>query len=461
MKTSNRKRLLFLLMTVVTMFLGLSVYLVYFQLFRAEALDHHSANKRNRVDESVVERGSIFDRHGTLLAKAVKTEAGWDRESLFPINYAHLIGYHSDQYGKSGLEQSYDDFLLNNRESDIFGKILKVVSDTTKGNHLKLTIDQSLQSYVSEQLAKHRGAIVVLNAKSGEVLAMASRPSFNSQKVDDNWLKIIEDESAPLLNRATQGLYVPGSVMKIISAVAIIESGVDQDYTDTGSEVVDGYEFKNYQSKAFGAVNLEKALNRSVNTYFANKALAVGGDKFQEVAERFYLGKVIPFDVKSSLSKISFAGGMPETELAAGAFGQGKTLVTPLHMALAAAAIANEGQMMKPYLVQEITSAAGQLLRTTTPGKLSQVTDAITAEQVKAALISTAKLNKSAVSGAVVGGKTGTAQNETDKVHAWYAGFIEKGQETYAIAIVLEQEGQVAQDVAVPMAKKIFQQVIK
>lgn len=461
MKTSNRKRLLFLLMTVVTMFLGLSLYLVYFQLFRADALDHHAANKRNRVDETLVERGSITDRNGTLLAKAVKGEAGWDRESLFPINYAHLIGYHSGQYGKSGLEQSYDDFLLNNQDSDIFGKLLKAVTDTTKGNHLKLTIDQDLQSYVSEQLAKHRGAIVVLNARTGEVLAMASRPSFNSQQVDDNWLKIIEDGNAPLINRATQGLYVPGSIMKMISAVAIIESGIDQNYVDKGSEVVDGYEFKNYQSKAYGEVDLEEALNRSVNTYFANKAVAVGGEKFKEVAERFYLGKAIPFDIKTSQSKISYEAGMPLTELAASSFGQGKTLVTPLHMALAAAAIANEGQMMKPYLVQDITSAAGQLIRTTRPELLSQGTDAGTANQVKEYLISTAKVNKSTVSGAVVGGKTGTAQNETDKVHAWYAGFLEKGDQTYAIAVVLEQEGKVAQDVAVPMARKIFQQLIK
>lgn len=461
MKSSNRKRLLFLLMTVVTMFLGLSLYLVYFQLFRADALDHHSANKRNRVDESIVERGSIYDRNGTLLAKAVKSEAGWDRESLFPVHYAHLIGYHSNQYGKSGLEQSYDDFLLNNRDSDIFGKILKVVSDTTKGNHLRLTIDHKLQTYANEQLAKHRGAIVIMNAKSGEVLAMASRPSFNSQEVDDHWLEIIEDESAPLINRATQGLYVPGSVMKMISAVAIVESSIDRNYTDTGSEVIDGYEFKNYQSKAYGAVDLEKALNYSVNTYFANKAIAVGGDKFKEVAERFYLGKAIPFELKASASKISFSAGMSETELAAGAFGQGKTLVTPLHMALAAAAIANEGRMMKPYLVQEITSAAGQILRTAAPEKLSQATDALTANLVKEALISTAKLNKSAISGSVVGGKTGTAQNESDKVHAWYAGFIEKGEETFAIAVVLEQEGQVAQDVAVPIAKRLFQQVVK
>ena len=461
MKAKNRHRILFLLVIVVVLFLAVSVYLVYFQLAEAKQLAAHSLNRRNYIDETLVDRGNILDRSGAVLAESVPGEHGFTRLITYPVDMAHIVGYNSITYGKSGIEQSYNDYLLNIQDRDVVEKLRQVVTDGSQGNHVTLTIDHRLQLYANQLLAPYYGSIVALDATTGEVLAMASNPSFDSVMIDQNWSWIIEDQTGPLLNRASQGLYVPGSIMKIITAVAIEESGIDQSYLDQGAETVTGYTFINYNNAAYGEVDLKAALVHSINTYFANKGLAVGAEKMAEVAERFMIGQVVPFDLRTARSSSPYQPAMAEVDLAAAAFGQGTTQVTPLNMALASGAIANGGQMMKPQLVKDIRSPQGSLIRTITPESLSQVTSRSIADKLAGDLEAVVEANPAAgVWGARVGGKTGTAESQDGLVHAWFTGFIRLEGRDVALAVVLENQTLMGGDAASPIAGALFQWIL-
>ena len=461
MKSKNRSRILFLLIIVVLLFLSISVYLMYFQLMEAKTLASHGLNRRNSIDETWVDRGDILDRNGAVLASSEETESGYARYLTYPVDLAHIVGYRSQIYGRSGIEQSFNDYLLNIQDRDVFGKIRQIVTDHTKGNHVTLTIDHRLQIYANQLLGPYFGSIVAMDAKTGEILALASSPTFDSALVEDYWPVIIEDQSAPLLNRASQGLYIPGSIMKIISAVAIEESGIDQTYTDTGTETVTGYNFINYNNQAYGDIDLRQALVSSVNTYFARKGLEVGAEKMTEVAKRFLIGETIPFELRTSRSSSPYAAGMEDVDLAAASFGQGKTLVTPLNMALTSAAISNQGRMMTPHIVKEILSPQGSVVRRFSPSVLSEATTPTIANELREDLQAVVQANPAAsVAGALVGGKTGTAESQDGLAHAWFTGFIPLADRDVVVTVVLENQTATGGDVASPIASAMFQWIL-
>lgn len=457
MKSKNRNRILFLLVIVAVLFLAVSLYLVYFQLFEADELAANSLNRRNYIDESLVDRGDILDRTGQILVQSQATDTGYQRSVTYSVSLSHLIGYNSITYGKSGIEQSYNDYLLNIQDRDAVGKLRQVVTDGTVGNNLTLTIDHRLQLLANDLLKPYLGSIVVTDAKTGEVLAMASSPTFDSDWIDQNWSWIIEDQTAPLLNRATQGLYAPGSVMKLISAVAIQESGIDQSYVDTGEEMVTGYPFVNYNNAVYGEIGLRQALIHSANTYFANKSLQVGADKMAEVAGRFMIGEIIPFDLSTARSSSPYQSGMADVDLAAASFGQGTTMVSPLNMALVTGTIANGGTMMKPYLVSEIHSPQGSLIRRTTPEVLSEVTSRRNADELRADMQAVIEGTSAAIWSAPVGGKTGTAEAQDGLVHAWFTGFIPLDDRDITVTVVLENQTMTGAGAASPIAAQLFQ----
>lgn len=439
---SNRKRIYLLLISVILLFLGLSIYLVYFQVFEAEAMARHSANRRNWVDETTIQRGSILSRGDTVIAHSIEEGGSFRRIYDGGAVFAPITGYNSLVYGKTGLERAYNTELLNLTGDSLLGKLATALTEEGVGNDVKTTIDYSMQERAYAALEGYYGSMVVMDAKTGEVHAMVSKPSFNPQSINDDWLSINEREDGTLLNRATQGMYTPGSIMKMLSAVSILESGLDDSYEDTGSEVIDGFEVVNVDGNAYGSIDLEEALIYSSNTYFAHYAEAIGAESFKEVAERFGFNKPIDFDLPTVASKVSYEPGMEDSELAASSFGQGETLVTPLQMAMLSSAIANDGIMMKPMLVKEVISSKGVSVEENRPSSLSQVMDASDANALKKMLESTVSGNGYAsIDGYEWGGKTGTAEVEGLSPNAWFVGFFEDEEKTYSIALVLEEGG--------------------
>lgn len=454
---SNFKRIRFLLIIVMLLFLGVSLYLVYFQLFEAKALNAHSANSRNYFDESNIVRGKIYDQTGELLASSYEDEDKI-RISEYPYSFAHIIGYASKEHGKSGLESAYNSQLIGLSEDDLLGAMKDFMGKKGTGNDLFLTLNGELQSYIYSLLETHKGAVAVMDPVSGKVLSLVSSPSFNTNEVDLNWQNLIEREDGVLLGRATQGLYTPGSIIKVLTATALLESGLPLDYYDEGVERIGSSEIYNFEEAVEGEISLEEALIYSTNTYFVNKALLVGPEKLKEVAERFHFNKSFSFELYHETSFIDYELGMEDVDLAASGYGQGKTLVTPLHMAMMISGISQNGKMMQPYMVDEIRSPSGTKLLQIKDKLLSEITDSITGNRLREMLIGVVEYNGyNYLDGIEIGGKTGTAENPSGNDHAWYISFAKGTNKELALAIVLEEEGMTGGRAAAPIAQLIYE----
>ena len=325
---------------------------------------------------------------------------------------------------------------------------------------MKLTIDHHLQEYSRELLKGRKGSIVAMNPKTGEVYSMANLPDFNPTSLKEDWNNIMEDGSSPFLNRATSGLYTPGSVFKVISTMAALETPeLDKQYECKGSTKIDGYTLKDYGEKAHGKVNLEEALVKSCNSYFAEKSIIIGKDKIGEVADRFMINGKIPFDLPTSKSTFPYKENLGKTDIASASIGQGKVLVTPLNMALIASGIANKGEVVKPILVKETISPEGTIIRTNSTRVISNGTDIFTANEVKNMMVEVVKRGtgtNASIKGVRVAGKTGTAENPSGKSHAWFIGFAPADDPKVAIAVVLEEDGTTGGKTAAPIARNIM-----
>lgn len=460
----ENKRTIIVLIGFCLLFISLVVYMSYFQIFKAEKIKHNSYNKRLWINEESTLRGSILDRNDKVLAYSEKEGESYKRHYNYGRLYSHIIGYSYREYGKTGLELKYNNILLDISENDAINEIKNIVYSNKEGNNIKLTIDHGLQSKARELLNGKRGSIVALNPITGEVYTMVSMPDFDSSKLREEWKIILEDSSSPLLNRATQWLYPPGSIFKLITAISLIGTPEeDRAYDCIGNTTIDGYNFKDYKENGHGEINLEKALVHSCNTYFADKSIIIGKDKMGQIAENFLINKNISFDLPVNISNFPYKDNLGKTDIAASAIGQGKVEVTPLNMALLAAGIANNGDIVKPTLIKEVILSNGRVRDNRDMEIISQGTDPITAEKIKEIMVKvvdegTGKNAK--IKNVKVAGKTGTAQNQTDKSHAWFIGFAPADNPKVAVAIVLEEEGATGGSAAAPIGRDIMKYVI-
>lgn len=459
------KKILHLLVVLSILFLSLCAYLTYFQIFRSSAVISSSYNRRLWEQEDSVLRGSIQDRNGTILASSHREgeDEAQVREYPYKNLYAHVIGYNSRTYGKSRLELQLNDYLSGSAK---LGEVMNIketlTGGTKKGADVRLTIDHKLQTLASEGMGNRKGAVVALDPRTGEVLALVSKPDFDPSDaaLSDRWEELSEGEDSPFLTRATGGLYNPGSTFKTVIATAAVEKGLGNvTYDDQGAVVIDGKTFKNSHDKSYGEINLSRALAVSSNVVFSQLAVRLGEDTVRDIVKRFGIGKEIPFDLAVEDSRFPYSS-MGETDLAAVGIGQGKLQLTPMNMALIASAIANDGVMMKPYLVDRITAANGLSMRNATPSVLSTVCSPSVADAVTDMMeecVSSGTGTGAQVRGVSVAGKTGTAQNETDQDHAWFICFAPAENPVIAIAIVLEYDGTGGGTTAAPIARKMME----
>ncbi|WP_313757371.1 penicillin-binding transpeptidase domain-containing protein [Tissierella sp.] len=456
----ENKRIVVVLIGLCLMFISLIIYISYFQIFEAEAIKNNSYNKRLWINEESILRGSIYDRNGKTLAYSEKIDDTYKRYYIYGRLYSHIIGYSYREYGKSGLELQYNNTLLNINENAAINEIKNIVAPTTEGNSIKLTIDHELQAKARTLLKGKKGSIVAMNPSTGEIYAMVSLPDFDVANLKADWKAITESPDSPLINRATQGLYPPGSTFKLITTIAALNTAnLEESYNCTGSTNINGYVFKDYQGKAHGNIDLRQALIKSCNTYFTTKSIEIGKDRIGNTAERFMINNNIPFDLPIKSSQFPFKENLDKTDIAAAAIGQGKVLVTPLNMALIVSGIANEGQIVKPILVKEIISKNNKVLKNNTTEVLSQGTDSITANELKDMMVDVVKsgTGKNArIKNIKVAGKTGTAENSSGKSHAWFVGFAPADEPKIAIAVILEEEGSTGGKSAAPIARDIM-----
>lgn len=445
----------------LALFAFVCLYLLYFNMFESRAISSNTYNRRLRESSGNIIRGSILDRNGEVLVKSTKYKSGVSRRYVYPRYFSHIIGYSSKNLGSSGLEAFYNKELMNS--GDTVEALRSKINDYyIKGSNIKLTLDRSLQVYAADQLRGKKGAIVVLRPDTGEILAMASKPDFDPSSIQNSWESLINDKKSPLLNRAADGLYPPGSIFKLVVASSILKNNLeDREIECTGKINVNGYEIKDSEGKAHGRVKLAEALKYSCNSYFIKQGLLLGSTKIYNEAAKFRFNKNIQSDVK--ISQSLFPNKTDEKNIAQQSIGQGEVLITPLHAALMAAAIANKGIMMHPYAVSSITDSENNVIKEFKPRQAAQVMDESTAGILKEMMVEVVKSGtgtRAKVSNVTVAGKTGTAEvGNNQKPHSWFVGFAPADKPRVAIAVLVENGGG-GGSTAAPIASRVLKKAL-
>ncbi len=440
------------------LFVALVLQLTYWQVVRAHALKIEPTNTRSIQEEAKVERGKIISADGVTLADNIKSGESYSRIYPEGTYTSPWLGYVSLMYGRAGIERVYNDDLSG--ESGTQG-LVNQLTGTKQGADLTLTIDMAVQQAAAKALGNRKGAVVALDPKTGAIIAMVSYPRYDPNHLEDIWSEISTDEGRPLLNRATMGLYPPGSVFKTVVAAAALQTGkvtVDTIFDDTGTFKAGGYVVSNYEDKVYGQHDFAKAFASSINTTFAKIGVDLGAESLAGYANAFGFGQTPPWPLGGADSRFPAPGGMDAAHVAQAAFGQGEVLASPLEIALITAAVANGGTMMKPYVVQEVTTAKGTVLRRADPSVWAQPISSATAATLQALMVQVVKSGTgtgAALSGVQVAGKTGTAEVADAESHAWFVGFAPAGDPTIVVAVIVENAGT-GGSIAAPVARKVI-----
>lgn len=462
---NSHRKIIHLIVLTCILFLSLIIFLTYFQAFRAQTIVRNPYNRRLWEREEQTVRGNIYDRNGVILAETLVNEGQITR--TYPQNrlYSHIVGYSHRQYGRSGLESQYNEDLLGYTSEGAVARIRdRITGEMYKGNHLYLTLNHQIQQKAEELLRGKTGSIVALNPSTGEVLALVSKPDFNPNRLIEDWTSLVDNPQSPLLNRGISGLYPPGSTYKVVITSAVLEAGnIDADYDCLGSINVDGYILTDLGGRGHGPVDLWGSLMVSCNTNFARMALELGDARIREISRRFKMAGNLNADFNIQGSRFPYGQTMTETEIAAVAIGQGKLLVTPIHMALIAATIANEGYMVEPRIIKEIVSPEGRTVGQMTINQESIISpdDANLIKQIMQATVDDGTGRNAQIAGIKVAGKTGTAENPQGESHAWFIAFAPVDEPQIAVAVLLENEGATGGAAAAPIARELIREALK
>ncbi len=470
-RKDNNREFTVITYVFIGIFLAMIAYFVYFQVACSEEFINNSYNTRLDDFAKRIIRGTITASDGTTLAQT-ETDADGEETRVYPQGrvYAHVVGYADN--GKAGLESCYNfellrshSFLLERVKNEIEGK--KNVGDT-----LVTTLDSDLQEAAYEALGNQKGAVVVLEPESGKILAMVSKPDFDPNTITDQWDSIIknEDETSVLLNRATQGLYPPGSTFKLVTALEYVKEHPTNygsySYDCTGSITSDDYTLHCFNGSVHGTVNLKDSLAKSCNSSFANIGLSLDIDDYTSTCEKLLFNKNLPIRLASSSSRFSLAADASDSEIMATAIGQGDTLVSPLHMALIVSAIENDGILMNPYLAARLENSDGSVITRYEPsayGRLLKKKEARILRKMMRAVVTDGTASALQSDSYKAAGKTGSAEYSATKgdSHAWFVGYASaRKKKTIAIAVVVEGAGN-GGTVAVPIAKTVFDTYFK
>lgn len=453
------KRIITLFISLCAGFILLIGYLSYFQIFKAEAIRDNQYNKRLWIDEEQVLRGSIIDRDGEVLVYSQEKNSQVERIYKYDYLYSHIIGYSTREYGKSGLEKNFNSYLINANRNTAINEVINLINPVGVGNNLELTIQNDLQKKSRELLKGKKGSIIAMDPKTGEILSMISLPDFNVNTLKDNWGEISEDTNSPLINRGIQGLYTPGSTFKMVTALSSLKYHEDENiYNCEGTLEVDGYIFKDFNSTGHGSIGLKEAFSKSCNTYFASLSLELGHDRVKEMAESLFFNRRIPFDLDTSISRFP-EREVGKTDVAASGIGQGRIVASPLNMLLITSAIANDGEMMKPYIVQRVISPQGrdvEVFGNEVLGNISSQVDISLMQEMMKDVINNGTGNNARIRNVQVAGKTGTAENASGKNHAWFVGYAPYDDPKVAVVVILEEEGSSGGSSAAPIARDIM-----
>lgn len=410
-------------------------------------------------------RGLVVAADGTQLAVSAQRPDGF-RRAYADRSLVHVVGYASFKYGSAGIEGAYAESLAGRDPADPVGRWrARYLGERTPPSSVDLGIVPAIQRAAVAALAGRRGAAIVLDPRTGAILASVSNPDYDANVLVDPaqqdlaWQQLTGNQSDPLVDRARQGRYPPGSTFKLITAAAALEGGFDPKRRIRVDDPFQadpswGNYFVRSASGAHGDFDMTAAFVRSENIYFAKVGLEIGGDRLSEYADRFGIGAAPQSDLPATRGQLSKSGRLDRPILVADtSFGQGELLVSPLQMALVAATIARGGSMPTPHYATAVKDQQGRPIRVVEPGAAGQVIQLQTARTIGEAMVAAvnapgAFAAGARLSGVLVAGKTGTAELASGAPHGWFIGFAPAEAATAVVAVILEQTPQGGVDAA-------------
>jgi peptidoglycan glycosyltransferase len=459
---------------VVVLFAVLVAFTSRWTVFEADALRTNPLNRRELLQEQKIRRGTIRSADGKVLARSVR-EAGETFGRRYPTGdlFAHAVGYSFTTIGRAGIERSHND-QLTGRRTELISAFESILGRANEGDDVRTTLNARAQQVAMDALrgTGHKGALVALDVKTGGVLVMASDPSYDPNNLGDpkRFAELNRDEAnAPLVNRATQNGYPPGSTMKVVTAAAALDSGryrPDSRVDGRNGKPISGVPLNNFGGEDFGAIDLTFALTNSVNTVWAEVGEKLGGRTMQRYMERFGFYAEPPMDYpdqQMSASGVRKNGKLaPMTsdavDVGRAAIGQGDLFATPLQMASVAQTIGNGGVRLKPHLMAKAVDPDGRVVESVKPEEAAQVMSRQTARDLTVMMKNVVREGTgtaAALQGVEVAGKTGTAElNNSGLNEPWFMAFTPD----VAIAVTLERvQGGTGGVTAAPIAKRVLQ----
>ncbi len=443
--------------------IGLMAYIVHFMVTEKDQVIANAANSRLDKYAAEVIRGEIVTSDGKTVAENDGEKRYYPYDNLF----AHVVGY--SEYTKAGIEL-VGNYYLSESHANIIERFINTLrEEKNEGDTVVSTLNYKMQRTAYDALGGADGAVVVMEPDTGKILAMVSKPDFNPNDIDEVWKEANDEEndSSVLLNRATQGLYPPGSTFKVLTTLSFMRQKplkYKKYHYDCASEeeIFNGVSVHCYGRHVHGEEDLSEALSNSCNQAFADIGVQLNVDKWRDTLESFLFNKSLPYMDASAESKFYLDGKSDKGYIPQTAFGQGDTLITPLHNAMIMSTIANGGLMMKPYFIDSIENYKGTRIKKFSPDSYDTL---MTAEEVDTII---PYLRKVVTEGTAAdyfagasyeaAGKTGTAEYANgDHDYSWFVGFNDVDNPEVVVSVLVE-ESDVNGVKAAAVARSLFDQ---
>lgn len=473
------KRLTVQIVIFSLIFATLVANITNIMVVQAKEIQDMPGNNHTLARDSKTERGTILTHDGTILAKSEKQSDG-TYIRVYPANElaSHVIGYYSDIYGVSGIESSWNETLKGKKNLASFKDLIDSLTGTTRpGNDVKLTLNTSVQEAAQKAISGYRGACVVMDPTTGAVLGMASSPTYDANNADSVIKAASEksdNNSSELINRATGIVASPGSTFKTVTLATAFTLGIADENTQfdsPGTMTIGNASVSNFAHNNYGRVILKRGFELSSNTVFGQLGVKIGSEQLVKGAENFGFNSGIDFDLPVAKSLMPDASEMTEWETAWAAAGEpvgehsspAGPQTNVMQMGLVACAMANDGKIMKPYLVESTNNANGEVSYTATPSVYKQPVSKEVANRVLECMKGVVKngtASAASIKGITVAGKTGTAENEGRNSDNWFIGVADAdGAKNVVIAIMIEESPQ--EGLAATNAKAVIEAALK
>lgn len=462
-RKSNRQIML-VTWTFVILMISMTGYICYYAFTHKQEMVNNDYNGMQQILMAQNTRGSILASGGEILAET-RTDPGNVEVRVYPYEnlFSHVVGYATK--GRSGIEATANYYLIQSNALLSQKAANAAAGMKNPGDNVHTTLRVDLQEVASKSLGIYKGAIVVTIPATGEILAMVSKPDFAPSDIPVDWEEMLADkDSGILLNRATQGLYPPGSTFKIITALEYIrQNNMDLTgyrYNCPGYFISGDERINCYHGSSHGQVDFNVSFAKSCNSSFANIGLSLDKGSFIETLDNLLFNQELPLSMHYNQSRLSLTEDITEADMMQITIGQGKTQITPVHLNMITSAIANKGVLMKPYMIDSVKDLNGNIIKQNTPsayGNLISEEEAQILGQLMENVVESGTATKLQDSGYTAAGKTGSAEFGTVKgeSHAWFTGYAPADNPQLCVTVIIEGAGA-GGDYAVPIAKRIF-----